>query len=99
MKEYICLFFTGDTTQYFSCSNIPLVNAKLHQLNWPLSECVLCQLISGFYHPVAKITTPYVYPLTLIPSLQVYIARYELAVNNLPKNFNHYVKFLSMPKS
>jgi hypothetical protein len=95
MKDYILLNTETEITRYFTSANIPLVNAQLHQLGWKQSESILCQKVDGIFHPVAKVITPYVFPIDIITQFRFYLNKYRKAVACLPKNFNHQIKFVT----
>lgn len=93
MKTYLVFNCSTLPVQFFEVDEIPIANAKMHQLSWEQGYCVLCKLIGPLYVPVAKVEKVYIYVKPFMAEIEKYIALYHLALNNLPKGFPVNYKF------
>ena len=87
MKQYLVFNIEQEKTRFFSCCNLPTAKAKVHMLNWDMSNVVVCHEIDDWYEPVLQVHCPQLKAFEAHAQLTSYLSKYLLAISCLPPNF------------
>ena len=89
---YLVLNVSRETTQWCLASDLPHAKARAKLKNWINAETIVCKLNDGWFEPVLQTNCTFLFCFEAHQTISSYLAKYLLAVSNLPSDFPLYIK-------
>ena len=93
MKEYLVLNISSEKTRWFLASDLAHAKASTRLKNWLYKECIVCKLSDGYFEPVLQTHCSFLFCFEAHQTISSYLAKYILAVSNLPTGFPLWIRF------